>query len=278
MYNTNGQSWISQLQIFHVQTINDCKIFTRCWNISLEDPQNLPNSSKLHVIWPDTTSNTLAFLQHPNPPRPHCLLHSFQRLQELPPSRANPWRCCRLVRNQCCSAPAGQAAGRNCFCWGWKFTFQAGGIPKSQAVLQFYTPKFYIKSHQEWRLQPNYHKWIFIGSTYTNLDLHILSTCPKATSPSPAPQHPAHPVVQSSLGCKTSLVDATGFRRSIFKGSPQKSTRAPLMFPDLTKNLGMESIGKRCLTDYTWWNSDIWSNWRFGKRWWMNIKKVHQMS
>ena len=60
--------------------------------------------------------------------------------------------------------------------------------------------------------------------------------------------HPVRPVVQSSLGCKTSLVDATGFRRSIFKGSPQKSTRAPLMFPGQQKNLGMESFS---VWDYT---------------------------
>lgn len=51
-------------------------------------------------------------------------------------------------------------------------------------------------------------------------------TCPEGHFA--IPSTPSYPV-QSSLGCKTSLVDATGFRRSIFKGSPRGiQCRAPL--------------------------------------------------
>ena len=49
------------------------------------------------------------------------------------------------------------------------------------------------------------------------------------TTPQQHPISPSRPI-WSSLGCKTSLVDATGFRRSIFKGSPRAASRGPLMF------------------------------------------------
>ena len=186
------------------------------------------------MIWPDTTSNTLAFLQHPNPPRPHCLPHSFQRLQELPPSRANPWRCCRLVRNHCCSAPAGQAAGRNCFCWGWKFTFQAGGIPKSQAVPQSFTSRV-IKSEDCNLILINGSSLAPPILSYTNLDLHILSTCPKATYPSHQAPIPSVPSCSPPWGARPvwSMPPASGGRS--LKVHLKNPVGASLMFPDSRK-------------------------------------------